>query len=94
MLNPKLAKAFYYLGVVDFRARSYADAESESRRALELDPRLFEARILRINLFIEQKQWQSALDNVDTFMLDYPNSPQRAEVADRRVHIVARMDRR
>jgi tetratricopeptide (TPR) repeat protein len=94
MLEPKLAKAFYYLGVVDFRSSSYADAESESRHALELDPRLFEARILRINLFIEQKLWQAALDNVDAFMLDYPNSSHRAEVADRRRHIVARMDRK
>jgi tetratricopeptide (TPR) repeat protein len=91
-LDPKLAKAFYYLGAVDYRSRSYADAESESKHALELDPRLFEARILRINLFIEQKLWQAALDNVDAFMLDYPDSSHRAEVADRRMHIVARMD--
>ena len=93
-LDPKFAKAFYYLGAVDFRSKSYAEAESESRHALELDPQLFEARILRINLFIEQKLWQAALDNVDTFMLDYPNSSHRAEVADRRIHIVARMDKR
>jgi len=93
-LDSKFAAAFYYLGVVDFRSKSYADAEAESRHALELDPRLFEARILRINLFIEQKLWQAALDNVDVFMLDYPDSPHRAEVADRRMHIVARMDRK
>jgi tetratricopeptide (TPR) repeat protein len=94
MLDPKLAKAFYYLGAVDFRSKSYADAESESKHALELDPRLFEARILRINLFIEQKLWQAALDNADAFMLDYPNSSHRAEVANSRMHIVARMDRK
>ena len=93
-IDPKLATAYYYLGAVDFRSRSYADADSESKHALELDPRLFEARILRINLFIEQKLWQAALDNVDTFMLDYPESPLRAEVADRRRYIVARMDRK
>jgi tetratricopeptide (TPR) repeat protein len=93
-IDPKLAKAFYYLSIVDFRSKSYADAESESKHALELDPRMFEARILRINLFIEQKLWQAALDNVDAFMLDYPDSPHRAEVADRRMHIVARMDRK
>jgi len=94
MLDPKFATAFYYLGVVDFRSKSYADSETESKHALDLDPRLFEARILRINLFIEQKLWQAALDNVDVFMLDYPDSPHRAEVADRRMHIVARMDRK
>ena len=55
---------------------------------------MFEARILRINLFIEQKLWQAALDNADAFMLDYPNSSHRPEVADSRQHIVARMDRK
>jgi len=94
MLDPKLATAFYFLGAVDFRSKSYADAETESKHALELDPRLFEARILRINLFIEQKLWQAALDNVDAFLLDYPDSPHRAEVADRRLHIVAHIDRK
>jgi len=94
MLDPKFALAFSYLAAVDFRSRSYAEAESESKHALELDPRLFEARILRINLFIEQKLWQAALDNVDTFMLDYPTSSHRAEVADRRMHIVALMYRK
>jgi len=93
-LDPKLATAFYFLGAVDFRSSSYADADSESKHALELDPRLFEARILRINLFIKQKLWQAALDNVDAFLLDYPNSSHRAEVADRRLHIVAHLDRK
>jgi tetratricopeptide (TPR) repeat protein len=94
MLDVKLAKAFYYLSIVDFRSKSYADAESESKHALELDPRLFEARILRINLFIEQKLWQAALDNVDAFMLDYPDSSHRAEVADRRLRIVAHLEKK
>jgi hypothetical protein len=55
---------------------------------------LFEARILRINLFIEQKLWQAALDNVDAFMLDYPDSSHRAEVADRRLRIVAHLEKK
>jgi tetratricopeptide (TPR) repeat protein len=94
MLDPKLATAFYYLGAVDFRSKSYGDAEIESKYALELDPRLYEARILRINVFIAQKLWQAALDNVDAFLLDYPNSPFRPEVADRRLHIVAHLDKK
>jgi tetratricopeptide (TPR) repeat protein len=94
MIDPKLAKAFYYLGAIDFRSKSYAEAETESKHALELDPRLFEARILRINLFMEQKQWQAALDNADTFILDYPDSEFRADVVKRRLGIIARMDKK
>jgi tetratricopeptide (TPR) repeat protein len=94
MIDPNLATAFYYLGAVDYRTHSYADAESESKHALELDPLLFEARILRINLFMEQKQWQAALDNADTFILDYPDSALRGEVVERRKRIITRLDRK
>jgi len=88
MLDEKFAKAHYYLGVVEYRSRSYAIAEKELKLALELDHTLFEARIALINLFVQQKIWQAALDNVDTFMLDYPLSPFRQEVAGIRMKIV------
>jgi tetratricopeptide (TPR) repeat protein len=88
MLDEKFAKAHYYLGVIEFRSRSYAIAEKELKLALELDRTLFESRIALINLFVQQKLWQAALDNVDTFMLDYPLSPYRNEVAANRMKIV------
>jgi len=88
MIDEKFAKAHYYLGVVEFRSRSYAIAEKELKLALELDRTLFESRIALINLFVQQKLWQAALDNVDTFMLDYPLSPFRQEVAANRLKIV------
>jgi tetratricopeptide (TPR) repeat protein len=93
-LDPKLAKAFYYLGAVDFRSRSYADSDRELKHALELEPTLFEARITLINLYIDQKLWQPALDNVDTFLLEFPNSPYRAEIAVTRSRVVAHLETR
>ncbi len=94
MLDPKLAKAFYYLGAVDFRSKSYADSNWELKHALELEPTLFEARITLINLFIDQKLWQAALDNVDMFLLEFPNSPYRAEIALTRTRVIAHLERR
>ena len=94
MLDPKLARAFYYLCAVDIRSRSYADSDRELKHALELEPTLFEARITLINLFIDQKLWQPALDNVDTFLLEFPNSPYRAEIAVTRSRVVAHLETR
>ena len=90
-LDPKLASASYYLGAVDFRLKAYADAERELKRALELDPKLFEARIGLINVFVEQKRWQAALDNADTFLLEYPTSPYRPQVIATRQSVVRRL---
>jgi tetratricopeptide (TPR) repeat protein len=91
MRDPRLATAYYYLGAVDFRSQSYVDAERELKHALELDPMLFEARITLINVFVNQKQWQAALDNADTFLLEFPTSPYRPQVAATRQSIARRL---
>jgi tetratricopeptide (TPR) repeat protein len=90
-LDPKLASGFYYLGAVDFRMMSYANAERELTHALELDPAQPGARITLINVYIQQKLWQDALDNVDTFLLENPSSPYRQQVAATRVSVVRRL---
>jgi len=93
-IDAELAKAHYYMGALDFRARSLANAERELKRALELDPKLFEARYTLIYLFADQKSWQAALDNADTFLLEYPESSYRAEVAATRLRIVNHMEKK
>jgi len=93
-IDPKYAKAHYYKGAADYRSRSYENSELELKRALELDHSLFEARHTLVLLFVAQKKWQSALDNADTFMLDYPYSRFRAEVAATRTFIVGQLEKR
>lgn len=91
MRDPKLATAFHYLGAVDFSSQTDADAERELKHALELDPKLFEARIILINVFVNQKMWETARDNADTFPLEYPTSSYRPQVAASRQSIDRRM---
>lgn len=94
MLDAGLAKAHYYLGAVDLRSRSYTNAERELKLALELDPKLFEARYALIWVFADQKLWQAALDNADTFLLENPESAYRAEVAAVRRRVISHLERR
>lgn len=89
--DPMSAMAAYLLGAADFRLASYKNAEMELKRALELDASVFPARVTLINVYIAQKQWQNALDNVDTFMLENPDSIYRQQVLGIRSSILRRL---
>jgi tetratricopeptide (TPR) repeat protein len=89
--DPKEAMAAYLLGAVDFRLASYANAENELKHALELDATIFPARVTLINVYIEQKQWQNALDNVDTFIIENPDTVYRQQVLAIRSSILRRL---
>jgi tetratricopeptide (TPR) repeat protein len=91
MLDPKIASGFYYLGALDFRSEQYTIAENELNNALELDPSLFPAQIMLINVYIRQKLWQKALDHADAFLIDYPASDHREEVQKVRIGLVRRL---
>lgn len=86
--DPMSAMASYMLGAVDFRLASYNAAETALKRALELDPKMYPARITLINVYVDLKQWQDALDNADTFIIENPNSPYRPQVASTRASVV------
>ena len=89
--RPDEAMAAYLLGAVDFRLASYTNAEIELKHALDLDATIFPARVTLINVFIEQKQWQNALDNVDTFIIENPDSVYRQQVLAIRSSILRRL---
>src|SRR5712671_2490034 len=91
ILDPKLATGFYYLGAIDFRTASYPAAERELKRALTLDPKLAAARITLINVYVQQKSWQNALENLDTFLLENPTSPYRQQVTATRLSVARRL---
>jgi tetratricopeptide (TPR) repeat protein len=89
--DPKSAMASFLLGGVDFRLKDYKAAEAELKRALELDPMMFQARITLANLYIGLKQWQDALDQVDTFILENPGSPYLSQMTTTRTGIIRRL---
>jgi predicted Zn-dependent protease len=89
--DPMAAMAAYLLGAVDFRLASYKNAETELKHALDLDASIFPARVTLINVYIAQQQWKNALDNVDTFLLENPDSVYRQQVLGIRSSILRRV---
>jgi tetratricopeptide (TPR) repeat protein len=88
--DPMSAMAAYLLGAADFKLGSYKDAETELKQALMLDASMFPARVTLINVYIAQQQWQNALDNVDTFLLENPDTVYRQQVLGIRSSILRR----
>jgi tetratricopeptide (TPR) repeat protein len=89
-LDPMSSMAAYLLGAVDFRLASYKNAEAELKQALALDATIFPARVTLINVYIAQQQWQNALDNVDTFLIENPDTVYRQQVLAIRSSILRR----
>ncbi|HLQ79055.1 MAG TPA: tetratricopeptide repeat protein, partial [Terriglobia bacterium] len=89
--DPKSAMASYMVGSVEFRLGSYKDAEKDLKHALELDPSVFPARITLINVYVAQRMWQDALENIDEFILGNPSSAFRQEVMATRAVVIRRL---
>jgi Tfp pilus assembly protein PilF len=82
-LNPRSGSAFYLLGRAEFESAIYADAETNLKRALDLDNHLVEVRLVLANLYIRQMKWHDALTNLDAYLAENPDT-NRTDIQDTR----------
>jgi Tfp pilus assembly protein PilF len=78
------AKAYYYLGTAYYRSNFYEEAETNLNRALEMNPRLSAGRLMLANLYIKQRKWSGALEQLDTYLKENPKAADRAEIEETR----------
>jgi Tfp pilus assembly protein PilF len=90
-LRPEASFAHYLLGIVAYRTADDANAEKYFRRALEIEPRLNWAQIGLANLYIRQGKWKAAIEELDTYLEDFPNAVNRPEVEAIRQKVVGRL---
>ena len=79
-LEPRNARVFFLLGVLFYRANSDAFAESSLNQALFFEPYLGSARLALANLYVRQKKWNEARNQLDKYLSDYPSAADRAQV--------------
>jgi Tfp pilus assembly protein PilF len=79
-INPAAAFGHYLLGIALYKSNSYQDAEDKLKHALALEPRLGHARLALANLYIRSQQWGKALSQIDAYLKEQPNAPDRDEV--------------
>jgi Tfp pilus assembly protein PilF len=79
-INPAAAFGHYLLGIAFYKSSSYQDAEDKLKRALDLEPRLGHARLALANLYIRSQEWGRALSQLDAYLKEHPNAPDRDQV--------------
>ena len=85
------APAYYLLGTAYFRSSFYKEAESNLKRAIEVDPHLSNTRLMLANLYIKQRQWPKALEQLDTYLAENPKTADHTQIEDTRAKVVQRI---
>jgi Flp pilus assembly protein TadD len=79
-LDPRNARVFFLLGVLFYRANSDALAEASLNQALFFEPYLGSARVALANLYIREKKWNEARNQLDKYLVDNPSAADRTQV--------------
>jgi Tfp pilus assembly protein PilF len=85
------ATAYYFLGVANYRSSFYEEAEDNLRRALALDAHMPAGRLMLANVYIKQRNWRSALDALDTYLIENPKGADRPQVEETRAQVAQRV---
>jgi Flp pilus assembly protein TadD len=81
------AMAYYLLGTAYHRSEFEEEAESNLKRALELDGGMATARLTLADVYIRQEKWENALKIIDAYLTQNPNAPDRAQLEQVRVKV-------
>ncbi len=79
-MEPRNARVFFLLGVLFYRANSDALAEGSLNQALFFEPYLGSARLALANLYIREKKWNEARNQLDQYLADNPFAADRSQV--------------
>ena len=78
--DPLSEFAQYYLGAAHYRAGALDDALERLNRALGLNRQFHDVRIMLYNVYLGQRDYEAALDQLSTYLESYPDSPQREAI--------------
>ena len=79
-LDPLAPRTYYYLGTTLYRVGSDERAESLLMNALALDSAMQEARLTLVNVYIRQRRYGDALEQISLYLAALPNAPERVRI--------------
>ncbi len=88
-LDASSGMAHYYLGVANYKLLIYPDAEQNLQRSLELSPGFAPSRIALVNLYVRLQRWQDALSQIDLYLAENRNAPERPQIVALRAKVIA-----
>jgi tetratricopeptide (TPR) repeat protein len=83
--------AYYYLGTAYFRSNFYEEAETNLKLALEMDPRLPPGHLMLANLYLRQRKWREAFEQLDKYLQENPKAANRTEIEETRAIVAGRI---
>ncbi len=87
------ATAQYYFGVALFKTGANEQALDRLNRALALNEQLYSVRLMLANVYISQRDYEAALNELETYISEYPDSPQREPVERMKAEIEQQLSR-
>jgi hypothetical protein len=90
-LEPRNATVRYLVGVTFYRAHSYRIAEESFKEALNIDEHMGAARQALTNVYIRQRKWKEALDQIDEYLADNPKSADRSQMEAVRAKVIQQL---
>jgi tetratricopeptide (TPR) repeat protein len=78
--NSRSASAFFSLGTALYKFAMLDRAEAALKKALELAPKMFQARLMLANVYLKQQRYDNLMDQLDRYLAENPNGEQRPAV--------------
>jgi tetratricopeptide (TPR) repeat protein len=78
--NSRSAPAFFSLGTALYKFAMLDRAEAALKKALELAPKMFQARLMLANVYLKQQRYDSLMDQLDRYLAENPTGEQRPAV--------------
>jgi len=85
------ATAYYFLGTAYYRSNFLEEAETNLKLALEMEPRLPAGHLMLANLYMKQRKWPGALEQLDSYLSENPKAADRVLVEGTRIKVVERI---
>jgi Tfp pilus assembly protein PilF len=91
--DSRSASAFYGLGLALYRISRLDSAEDVLKNALTLAPAAAQVRLLLANVYLKQKDWKDLRVQLDSYLAENPNGPERAAVEKMRSQLPPAQDK-
>jgi len=78
--NSHSAPAFFSLGIALYKFAMLDRAEAALKKALELAPKMFQARLMLANVYLKEQRYDNLMDQLDRYLAENPNGEQRPAV--------------
>jgi Tfp pilus assembly protein PilF len=82
---------YYFLGAAYYKSNFHEEAEANLKLALEMDSRLAAGHLMLANVYMKQRKWPSALEQLDAYLDENPNAPGRTQIQETRAKVAARI---